>query len=31
MELGVEILGGKNPRGVIIQGVNGMGGESPRG
>ena len=31
MEWGVEILGDKNPRGVIVQGVNGMGGKSPRG
>ena len=25
MEWGVEILGGKSRRGVIVQGVNGMG------
>ena len=31
MELGVEILGGKSPRGVIVQGENGMGGKIPRG
>ena len=30
MEWGVEILGGKSPMGVIVQGVNGMGGKSPR-
>ena len=31
MEWGVEILGGKSPRGVIVQGVSGMGDKSPRG